>query len=137
MHVAIVAVCLTLGMSVLIACSSSATTVSSPVTPTPSDEGAAIAAGIIAENEAVLDATMTEKSVWKTGKDIYVTVVVADSTVEAEAGLLIDRILRQLEDTVEGDNISFSIMLSRADGTVVVSMVTDPVDRFLDKEDRR
>ena len=137
MNVAIVAVYLTLGMSVLIACSSSATTGPPPSTPVPSEAESVIAATIVNEHDRVLNATITEKAAWKDGKDIFVAVIVTDGVRNAEANFLIDRILRQLEETVEGDNISFSITLSRADGTVLVSMVTDPIDRFLDKEDRR
>ena len=92
---------------------------------------------ITAENDVVSNATVTEKAVWKNGKDISVAVIVTDGVRNTEANFLIDKILRQLEDTVEGNNISFSITLSRTDGTVVVSMVTDPIDRFLDQEDRR
>ena len=137
MNVAIIAICLTLGMSAFIGCSPTATTVTSPVAPAPSDAESAIAAMIIAENDVVSNATVTEKAVWKNGKDISVAVIVTDGVRNTEANFLIDKILRQLEDTVEGNNISFSITLSRTDGTVVVSMVTDPVDRFLDQEDRR
>ena len=135
MNVAIVAVYLTLGMSVLIACSSSATTGPPPSTLVPSEAESVIAATIVNEHDMVLNATITEKAAWKDGKDIFVAVIVTDGVRNAEANFLIDRILRQLEETVEGDNISFSITLSRADGTVLVSMVTDPIDRFLDKED--
>ena len=71
------------------------------------------------------------------GKDIYVDVVGTDKTHEAGAVVLIDRIIGQLDELVEGDNISYSVTVSYPDGRAVVSAVTDPIDRFLDEEDRR
>ncbi len=71
------------------------------------------------------------------GKDIYVAVVIAADTGEPAAWVLIDPIIEQLGEMVKGDIYSYSVTISYPDGRRVVSGVTDPIDRFLDKEDRR
>ena len=133
MRVVVILVCLTLGAGLLVACSSPTTAIPSLTTPTPSGVESSIEARIIAENDAVLEATVREKE----GKDIYVAVVITDNTGEAAAKILIDRIIEQLGELVEGDNYSYAVMVSYPDGRVVISGVADPIDRFLDKEDRR
>ena len=132
MRAVVVLVCLTLGGGILVACSSPTTTVPSLITPTPSDAESSMAARIIAENDAVLEATVREK-----GKDIHVAVVIADNTGEAATEILMDRIIELLGEMVEGDNYSYSVVVSYPDGKVVISAVADSIDRFLDKEDRR
>ena len=132
MRAVVVLFCLTLGVGILVACSSPTTTMPSLITPTPSDAESSMAARIIAENDAVLEATVREK-----GKDIHVAVVSAENIGEAAALILIDRIIELLSELVEGDNYSYSVTVSKPGGKVVISAVTDPIDRFLDKEDRR
>ena len=133
MRVVVVLVCLTLGAGLLVACSSPTIAIPSLTSPTPSGVESSIAARIIAEHDTVLEATVREKE----GKDIYVAVVIADNTGEAAAEILMDRIIEQLGEMVEGDNYSYSVVVSYPDGRVVIGGVADPIDRFLDKEDRR
>ena len=64
-------------------------------------------------------------------------VVIAADTGEPEAQTLIGPIIEQLGEMVKGDNYSYLVTISYPDGRRVVSGVTDPIDRFLDKEDRR
>ena len=132
MHVVAVLVCLALGVGLSAACSSPPTDIPSPITPTPTGVESSIAARIIAENDAVLEATVQEK-----GKDIHVAVVISDNTGLAAAKILLDRIIKQLGEMVKGDNYSYSITMSSPDGNVVVGAVADSIDRFLDKQDRR
>ena len=132
MHVVAVLVCLALGVGLSAACSPPQTAIPSLITPTPSDVESLIGTRIIAENDAVLEATVQEK-----GKDIHVAVVISDNTGLAAAKILLDRIIKQLAEMVEGDNYSFSVTMSSPDGNVVGGAVTDPIDRFLDKQDRR
>ena len=132
MHVVAVLVCLALGVGLSAACSSPPTDIPSPITPTPSDVESLIGTRIIAENDAVLEATVQEK-----GKDIHVAVVISDNTGLAAAKILLDRIIKQLGEMVKGDNYSYSITMSSPDGNVVVGAVADSIDRFLDKQDRR
>ena len=132
MHVVAVLVCLALGVGLSAACSPPLTAIPSLITPTPSDVESLIGTRIIAENDAVLEATVQEK-----GKDIHVAVVIFDNTGLAAAKILLHRIIEQLAEMVEGDNYSFSVTMSSPDGNVVVGAVTDPIDRFLDKQDRR
>ena len=132
MHVVAVLVCLALGAGLSAACSSPPTDIPSLTTPTPTGVESSIAARIIAENDAVLEATVQEK-----GKDIHVAVVISDNTGLAAAKILLDRIIKQLGEMVKGDNYSYSVTMSSPDGNVVVGAVTDPIDRFLDKQDRR
>ena len=79
-----------------------------------------------------MEATVQEK-----GKDIHVAVVISDNTGLAAAKILLDRIIKQLGEMVKGDNYSYSITMSSPDGNVVVGAVADPIDRFLDNQDRR
>ena len=132
MHVVAVLVCLALGAGLSAACSSPPTDIPSPITPTPTGVESSIAARIIAENDAVLEATVQEK-----GKDIHVAVVISDNTGLAAAKILLDRIIKQLGEMVKGDNYSYSVTMSSPDGNVVVGAVADSIDRFLDKQDRR
>ena len=125
-------VCLALGAGLSAACSSPQTAIPSLITPTPSDVESLIGTRIIAENDAVLEATVQEK-----GKDIHVAVVISDNTGLAAAKILLDRIIKQLGEMVKGDNYSYSITMSSPDGNVVVGAVADPIDRFLDNQDRR
>ncbi len=127
MHVVAVLVCLTLGAGLSTTCSSPPTAI-----PTPTGVESSIAARIIAENDAVLEATVQEK-----GKDIHVAVVISDNTSKAAAKILLDRIFEQLAEMVEGDNYSFAVTMSYPDGSGVGGGVADPIDRFLDKQDRR
>ena len=132
MHVVAVLVCLALGAGLSAACSSPPTDIPSLITPTPTGVESSIAARIIAQNDAVLEATVQEK-----GKDIHVAVVISDNTGLAAAKILIDRIIKQFGEMVKGDHYSFSITMSYPDGSGVGGAVTDPIDRFLDKQDRR
>ena len=132
MRLVVVLVCLTLGVGLSVACSSPPTAIPSLSAPTPFDVGPSIETRIIAENDAVSEATVREE-----GKDIHVAVVIAADTGEPAARILIDRIIELLGEMVEGDNYSYSVTISYPDGRVVVSGITDPIDRFLDKEDRR
>ena len=132
MHVVAVLVCLALGAGLSAACSPPPTAIPSLITPTPSDVESLIGTRIIAENDAVLEATVQEK-----GKDIHVAVVISDNTGLAAAKILLDRIIKQLGEMVKGDNYSYSVTMSSPDGNVVVGAVADSIDRFLDKQDRR
>ena len=132
MHVVAVLVCLALGAGLSAACSSPPTDIPSLTTPTPTGVESSIAARIIAENDAVLEAMVQEK-----GKDINVAVVISDNTGLAAAKILLDRIIKQLAEMMKGDNYSYSVTMSSPDGNVVVGAVADPIDRFLDKQDRR
>ena len=132
MHVVAVLVCLALGVGLSAACSPPQTAIPSLITPTPSDVESLIGTRIIAENDAVLEATVQEK-----GKDIHVAVVISDNTGLAAAKILLDRIIKQLGEMVKGDNYSYSVTMSSPDGNVVVGAVADSIDRFLDKQDRR
>ena len=132
MQAVAVLVCLILTAGLLVGCSSAAIATHSKITPTPSDAESLMAARIVKKNDAVLEATVREKV-----RDIYVSVVVADDISEAAAVTLIHRIIEQLSELMEGDNYSYSVMVSNPDGRAVVSAVADSNDRFLDKEDRR
>ena len=86
MHVVAVLVCLALGVGLSAACSPPLTAIPSLITPTPSDVESLIGTRIIAENDAVLEATVQEK-----GKDIHVAVVISDNTGLAAAKILLHR----------------------------------------------